>query len=194
MSVSVQQIIVGNFAYGNPASLGEPLGLWAGEANVTGDGTGGHVQVGFEPQNPTATPTLPDQRREYIYFVDGIGFASNGEPGLITAHIPMHMARSNVALARRFHWHKSTTSANQGNGTFVPTEDLVGAHTSRMPVFWDTQELASSNDIIVEIFASINTNAVVYRYRCYGRYYDRQLLANRSFGRLVAPPPVAPFG
>jgi len=30
-------------------------------------------------------------------------------------------------------------------------------------------------------------------FSCYGPYYDRQILANRGFGRLVSPPAISQF-
>ena len=38
--------------YGNPGSLGEPLGLWSGDANVLGDATGGDIAAYLECRSP----------------------------------------------------------------------------------------------------------------------------------------------
>lgn len=193
MSIAVN-IVAGNFGYGNPASLGEPLGLWSGEADVTGDASGGFVQVSFQPQNPTLTPTLIDQRREFCYFIDGAGIQSSVDPGNMSVHVFMHMARSNAALdIRPFHAISFPALAN--GQQFNPSGDLLTEAIKRMPIFWDTQELASTAQIansIMFLQLENNVNLAVSRFRAYGRYYDRQVVTNRSFGRLISPPPVAP--
>lgn len=191
MTLAVQ-IVVGNFPYGNPASLGEPLGLWMGDANVTGDATGGFLAINFVPQNPTDTPTLADQRRQYIYFCDGLQLVSAADPGNVEGRVNTHWARSNSALLDRFE-DDVVRDMLAVRGIFVPDGSLISRQAHRMPIFWDTEELVSGTNGLCSVFAENNLNANLYRARCYGRYYDRQLLSNRSFGRLVSPPPVAPL-
>lgn len=191
MTISVF-IIAGNFPYGNPGSLGEPLGLWVGEADVTGDASGGFIEVAFEPQNPTETPLLPDQRRQYVYFVDGVSMQANSDPGNFWVSIDMHMARSNIALAERFRYRVAVDTLAAG-GSFVPSRPMLDSHVPRIPIFWDPQELAAGSDIIVNLRAEVNTLATIYNMRAYGRYYDRQVLSNRAFGRLISPVAISQF-
>lgn len=182
----VGRVVVGNFPYGNPGSLGEPLGIWTGEQDLTGDASGGFVVASFIPQNPTDTPTLPDQRRQYVYFVDGVGISANTDPGNLGVDIFAHWARSNSALTNRF-THQLHRDAITDGSTFAPSGPLMQDYMRRTPIFWDTQELAANSDIIVTLHAQTNTLATVYQARCYGRYYDRQVLSNRAFGRLISP-------
>lgn len=190
------RVVLGNIAYGNPASLGEPLGLWTGQALVTGDATGGSVTLIFITQNPTDTPTLNDQRREFCWFIDNVSIrATPADPGNVSCQVLSHFARSNVVLPIPFGTAVSRTV--QGDGLdFIPTGPLLEPQTLRQPLFWDTQELADASgptQNLIVLRAQLNVLANTYAFRAYGRYYDRQVLANRSFGRLIAPPPVAPF-
>lgn len=193
MSIVVR-IVVGNFAYGNPASLGEPLGLWQGQALVTGDATLGRIDVDFVPQNPTDTPTLDDQRRQYVYFVDGISGVTDpaADPGTVEATISTHFARANALIAG-FQSVVARDMLSTGR-TFAPIGDLMPPGGNRIPIFWDTQELGGTLNAIVTVVFSANILALTYTVGAYGRYYDRQVLSNRSFGRLISPPPLAPFG
>ncbi len=195
MAISVR-IVVANTAYGNPASLGEPLGIWSGQVDVTGDASGGTVTVIFVPQNPSDTPTLNDQRREFVYFLDNVSFRIGaGDPGNVSCQVISHFARSNVALGNPFATAVSSPTLTDG-AEFMPSGPLVDPQTLRQPLFWGSQALADSASAIqnmVVLRAENNVLATIYVFRAYGRYYDRQVVANRSFGRLIAPPPVAPF-
>jgi len=184
-------IIVGVFPYGNPGSLGEPLGLFTGAAAVTGDATGGFVRVRFAPQNPTDTPLLADQRRQYVYFLDGYRITGSVD-GVHSVSITCHWARSNSALATPFTHKIARASVDDGINLFYGP-DLMSDRMTRTPIFWDTQELAGAGNGIVDLAAETNTNAANYRFECYGRYYDRQILSNRSFGRLISPSAVSQF-
>jgi len=188
------RVVAGIFAYGNPASVGEPLGLFHGQAQLTGDVTGTQVSVSFELQNPSLTPTLSDQRREYVLFIDGVEMTSDADAGNWSVRGAMHLARSNVALAPVQMRRAGTVMVDNGSSVFIPDEVLWPAEWQRMPIFWDTQELAVGQQDFLTLQFENNVNNQVYDFACYGRYYDRQLLSNRSFGRLVSPPPVAPFG
>jgi len=187
-------VVVGEFAYGNPGSLGEPLGLWGGQAEVTGDATGGFVLLNFVPRNPVDTPTLVDARRQYVYFVDGLQITTNTTPGNVEARIRMHMARSNQALTPPFEHVVIRTSLQSETNFFGPSAPLMDDYMTRTPIFWDTQELASTESDLVILNAQTNTNLTLYNFKAYGRYYDRQILSNRAFGRLIAPPAVSQFG
>ena len=119
MSVSAR-IVAGNFPYGNPGSVGEPLGVWLAHGVITGDATGGTAELRFVPQNPTDTPTLQDQRREYVYFVDGMRATADGDPGNWSSRIVMHMARSNSTFTPPFEHIRHGTTITDGF-TFGPS-------------------------------------------------------------------------
>lgn len=192
MTIQVD-VVVALVPYGNPASLGEPLGLWIGEANVAGDASGGFLEVRFVPQNPATTPTLSDHRRRHVFFVDGLQIQSSLDSGNFAGRIICHWARANVTLGDRF-FHAVVRIPLAVQAVFRPDGPLMEDWMTRTPVFWDTQELAAGAPGICDLSAENNVNTATYVARAYGRYYDRQLLSNRSFGRLVSPPPVAPFG
>jgi len=181
-------VIVGEFAYGNPESVGEPLGLWGVQSDVTGDASGGFLQVSCRPQNPTDTPTLDDRRRQYVYFLDYATIFANTEPGPLTAEVRMHFARSNAAITPPIRAVVTRDALQGQTNLFSPDAPLLPPNVERWPIFWDTQELAAGDDNIVILSALINTLATIYRVRAFGRYYDRQILSNRAFGRLVAEP------
>lgn len=186
------EVVVGHFPYGNPGSVGEPLGIWAGESNVTGDATGGAVDVDFEPQNPALTPTLADQRRQYVYFIDDAMIIVDSNPGQLSAQVSPHWARANSAIGARFRGVISRDALTTDGNLFAPIGLLV-PDSSRTPIFWDTQELAGANNQIVRLTAENNVLAADYEFRAWGRYYDRQVLSNRAFGRLISPVAVSQF-
>jgi len=183
----VVTVNAGLFPYGNPASLGEPLGIWTGEANVTGDASGGFIQVSFA----AAVAPLPDERRQYIFFCDGLSLSATTDPGSISGAILTHWARANSALGDRFRHQISRPSLNAGGG-FFPQGPLMETYMTRMPIFFDEVSIGVSEVRLIQLNAETNTLATVYLARAYGRYYDRQILSNRSFGRLISPPPIAP--
>ncbi len=186
-------IVVLQVPYGNPGSLGEPLGLWTGRATVVGDASGGDVQLRFVPQNPTTTPTLDDQRLQYVWFIDAAGIVTTaGAVGNLSARIQTHWARPNSALPNPLDMARVNGPLFDGLTT-VPTEPLIPAAWQRIPIFWDTQELLSGNNVLVHLQAQTNTLNANYTFSAYGRYYDRQILSNRGFGRLISPPAVSQF-
>jgi len=178
--------------YGNPGSIGEPLGIWAGEANVLGDASGGRIQVVFRPAEPAGSPTLDDQRRQYVWFTDGAQVLANTDMGDVSTQVFTHWARANSALGARF-GHVKVVASRTNGVVFVPSEDLLNDRVPRMPQFWDSQELAVGGVALLQLQVTINTDTQNYEFRCYGRYYDKQLLTNRAFGRLVMPVGVSQF-
>lgn len=179
--------------YGNPGSLGEPLGIFSGSAAVGGDATGGFTRVTFVPQNPADTPLLADQREAYVFFLDGATFHDgSGTPGVGSIEVFTHWARPNVALAVPAQWQVAFQTADNA-GQFKPTGTLLPAAVSRLPIFWDSQELGQANNQIVRLTLEANVNNNESEWSCYGRYYDKQVLSNRAFGRLVAPEAVSQF-
>lgn len=193
MSVT-NTVVVGEQAYGNPGSVGEPLGLWVGTADQTGDASGGIVQLSFVPQNPADTPTLTDRRRQYVYFIDGATMFVNSDPGVLMAEVQMHTFRPNAAIGPPIRMPIARNALQGSTNQFSPDGDLLPAGSNRWPIFWDSQELASTNNIIVVLVALTNTDTSIYRSRAWGRFYDRQVLSNRAFGRLISPEAVSQFG
>ena len=185
-------VVVLQVPYGNPGSLGEPLGLWTGRALVVGDGSGGDVELRFLPQNPGTTPTLPDQRLQYVWFLDGAGIHADLTPGNVSVGLATHWARSNSALDSPLSMVVVRDTQTDGL-RFAPIDDLVPEAWKRVPIFWDTQELVSGSSVLVHLQAQTNTNTANYTFSAYGRYYDKQILSNRSFGRLISPPAVSQF-
>ena len=189
-------VVVLNQPYGNPGSLGEPLGVFSGAAPVGGDATGGFTRVTFVPQNPTDTPTLPDQRRQYVWFLDGASIHGGpGDPSIYAVEVFTHWARANAALAVPAVYQKAMDTFAAA-AQHMPREQMIPAAVSRLPIFWDTQELAGSlalANAICRLTIVNNVNNDESEFSCYGRYYDRQILANRGFGRLVQPPAISQF-
>ena len=179
--------------YGNPGSFGEPLGIFSGVASVAGDATGGHSSVTFVPQNPTTTPTLEDQRRAYVFFLDGATIHDGpATPVSMSAEVFTHWARPNVAIAIPAQYNR-IAGVTIAAGQFKPTFPLIELQVSRLPIFWDSQELAGTANQIVRLILGNNINSNEAEFSCYGRYYDKQVLSNRAFGRLIAPEAVSQF-
>ncbi len=180
-------------AYGNPGSLGEPLGLWLGEAQLTGDATGGFVALAFEPQLPPRTPI--DARRQFVYFTDGVDLQvlAPEDAGNVSCEYFAHWARANAALNFRFH-PRMASRLTLVNGVWSPATPLYEEFIHRFPQFWDTHELGDSPlHALVNFRVENNINLRVYDFRAYGRYYDKQILGNRGFGRLIAPAAISQF-
>lgn len=186
-------VTVRETSYGNPSSVGEPLGLWNGEVEITGDASGGFVTVQFQPNTPTNSPTIPDKRRQYLYFTDGVIGRANTDPGIISARCRMHNARGNTAITPPYETMIARASVRAETNLFAPNGSLLDRFQDRMPQFWDTQELADNNDDLVIVTWFTNTLNTLYNAKVSGRYYDRQVVSNRSFGRLIAPAPIAPL-
>lgn len=192
MAISVV-IITANFPLGNPGSLGEPLGQVVGEAEVTGDASGGAVTVTFNPQNPTDTPTLDDQRREHVYFIDALDVVATSNPGNASIQAFSHGDRSNTALLSRHRYTTVVDFLDNGSGLFLPDRPIWPIERQRAPFFWQPQELAVGANQWVEFKFGVNTLNTTYLCRLIGRFYDRQILGNRGFGRLISPPSVSQF-
>jgi len=191
MSIS-NDIVVLQAPYGNPGSLGEPLGIWTGKSTVVGDASGGHVQVRFVPQNPTTTPTLDDQREQYVWFVTAAGIIGGSQPGNLLSRIQPHWARSNAALSPPVDYGIVVDSLEAGTG-FFPGIPLIPLEWQRIPIFWAPRELAAGNNVLVDLVAETNTLAANYTFSAHGQYYDKQILGNRGFGRLIAHPAISQF-
>jgi len=187
-------VVVLNQPYGNPGSLGEPLGHFSGLAPLAGDATGGFTRVTFVPQNPTDTPTLADHRRQYVWFVDGIGIHDGAaSPGFFTVEVETHWASPVGAAFAEPNFSATLAAADGGAGQFHPRGILLPDNISRFPIFWDAQALGGVDNTIVRLTLETNVDNNEGIAQVHGRYYDRQILANRALGRLTAPPAVSQF-
>ena len=191
MSV-IATVITANFPLGNPGSVGEPLGQVVGEADVTGDATGGTVILTFNPQNPTDTPGLSDQRREHIYFIDDLNLVCTADPGFVSAQAFSHGDRANTALATRHRYTRVSDYLSNGS-LFLPEDPLWSPELARAPFFWRPQELLGGFNTWIQFQCTANVDAATYVFRLIGRYYDKSVLANRGFGRLISPEAVSQF-
>lgn len=192
MSIS-NFITVLQVPYGNPGSLGEPLGIWTGRSSVTGDASGGFLQIIFVPQNTVTTPTLDDQRLQYVWFLDAAGIISDAAgAGNMMSRLQTHWARPNSALTNPLDMMKVVDSLSDGQNN-APVEPLVPSAWQRTPIFFDTQELAAGSITLVELQIENNVDLSNNTFSAYGRYYDKQILGNRGFGRLISPPAVSQF-
>lgn len=191
MSIA-NDIVVLQVPYGNPGSLGEPLGIWTGKATVVGDASGGDIETRFVPQNPSTTPTLDDQREQYVWFVDGAGVLADATPGNVGVRINPHWARSNAALTPPVDYAIVVATLTDGL-VFAAAVPLIRPEWQRIPIFWAPRELAAGNSVLVHLQAQTNTLAVNYTFSVHGRYYDKQILGNRGFGRLISPAAVSQF-
>jgi len=180
--------------YGNPGSVGEPLGLLVGTVVIVGDASGGFVQVTWVVQNPTNNPTLQDQRLQYVFFVDDIRSTVDAAgTGNIEALVFSHMDRANSALGPPFTHREVNGSVNGAAGVRTNTNPWLQGLTSRLPIFWAPRELADNLGNIAEVNFGTNVDMANYRIEIMGRYYDKQVLSNRAFGRLIAPEAVSQF-
>jgi len=185
-------IVVLQVPYGNPGSVGEPLGLWTGKATVVGDASGGFVAIAFVPQNPADTPTLDDQRRQFVWFIDGAGVTADVQPGNLSSLMEAHWDRSNAALTPPFSQGVTGDSLDDGLG-FQASIPLVPIEWTRVPIFWAPAELGSTARNLIVLRAQTNTLNTNYTFTAYGRYYDKSILSNRAFGRLVSPVAMSQF-
>jgi hypothetical protein len=185
-------IVVLQVPYGNPGSVGEPLGIWTGKATVVGDASGGDIETRFVPQNPTTTPTLDDQREQYVWFIDAAGVLADGVLGNVGARIQPHWARSNAALNPPVDYAVVVPTLTDGL-ILAAAVPLIRPEWQRVPIFWTPENIASGNSVLVHLQAQTNTLAVNYTFSAHGRYYDRQILSNRAFGRLISPVAMSQF-
>lgn len=192
MAIGVTVVVL-NVPYGNPGSIGEPLGIWTGKATVVGDASGGSVECRFVPQNPTTTPLLDDQRLQYVWFLDAVGiFTAPADAGNISARLQTHWARPNSALVGPLDVAIVLDTIFDGV-LFGPIRNLVPKEWARIPIFWDTQELLTGGLALAQLSVQNNVLANNYTFSVSGRYYDKQILSNRAFGRLISPPAISQF-
>lgn len=179
---------------GNPGSVGEPLGHLVGTVVVVGDASGGFLQVGWVVQNPTNNPTLPDQRLGNLFFIDDVRTTVNQNPGNADLNIFTHGDRPNVALGPPFTHREVNDFIVGANGVFSNAGPwLPNGATSRLPIFWNPRELADNIGNIAEVNFQTNVDLASYRVEIFGRYYDKSVLSNRAYGRLISPVALSQF-
>lgn len=193
MAIDVNVVVLEQ-PYGNPGSFGEPLGIYSGAADLAGDATGGTIQLAFVPRNPFTTAGLPDARREFVYFTDGVSLRilDSIGPGSIRAEYRTHWARANAAIGNNSRHIISSTPINI-DGEWTSRDPLYHDYIARFPQFWSSDNLGGQDIDLVFFRIEINENGATYELRCWGRYYDKQILANRAFGRLIQPPAITQF-
>jgi len=192
VSVAPGNVNVAEFPYGNPGSVGEPLGMWFGEQDITGDATGGTVIGSFMVQNLIDNPTLIDHRNRYVYFVDALDAVVTADGGFWSTQVFTHNARANVAIATR-HRHVAAGDLVNNGSVFVPDQKMWGPDLRQEPFFWEPQELIGAFNTWIQFQFSTNVNAATYALRCKGRYYDRAILTQRGLARLIQPAAVTQF-
>lgn len=179
--------------YGNPGSSGEPLGLVLGSAALVGDASGGVVQLVWRVQNIQDSPTLPDFRRRYLFFIDAMRMTANGDPGNWSVQLATHVARPNGTITPSVDIFEGGSTITDGL-TFVPSRPVLDQKISHFPIFWDSQEFVAAASLTVALMQfQTNTLNVTYNFRVYGRYYDQVVTGQRGFGRLIQPAAISQF-
>jgi len=167
--------------------------MWVGVAGVAGDATAGFTRVTFVPQNPATTPTLDDHRRVYMWMLDGVSINDGAvDPLSCSVEIFNHWA-SPGGFAAAGVWYQKTVDMSETGGQFKPLTSLVDPEVARMPIFWDNAAIPFTPAEIVRLTLQRNTDNNEATFIAWGRYYDRQVLANRAFGRLVQPAAISQF-
>lgn len=167
---------VGLFGVGSHARVGDPLGIWGGQADITGDASGGHLEHGF---------MAPDgSERRHVYVVDYASVSTGGgaDPGNCEFGIRFHHELANVTLDDIKHTVVDTLLA----GTIrVAAIGLEESFLRSWPIYW-RRDLGQSDVEQEFTFMRLETNVnlQVVRYRAGGRFFDARVLSSRDFWEL----------
>lgn len=152
------------------------MGIFVGRANVTGDASGGFVELSFA-RPPTAVA-------RHVYFVEGVMFFHNTDPGNLSLVLHPHWPLPNIALdSGAFSVVVDTLS---DGSSFHAASPLATDMIRRTPLF--NQNIGDVSATALQ-FAVVqyqtNTNTQVAQIAIWGRYYDRAILDSRDFGSLL---------
>lgn len=170
---------IGFFAAGMPTRLGEPLGVFGGEANLTGDASGSTLEHGF------MIPAGDEQRM--VLVVDWAQTETDTaavSPGDLRVAILHHHELANVTLENT----RATSFAVRQPGNIFTYELSPFPQWARaMPVWWRRDLGGTDGERMFVRFTLNNINLQVYRFRIGGRFFDARILASPDWHRLVFP-------
>ena len=162
---------------GHPLKLADPMGVWTGEANVTGDASGGVIGHSF------VVPT--DAERRFVFTIDWVTMVTDTavDPGNALIVVHQHHELANVTLddERRAIVDTLLTAAN-----FTAQFHLLTDWLSRHPIWWrrDFGGTQAERRLLQLVFGT-NNNTQIIQPRAGGRFFDARILASPDFARLL---------
>jgi len=159
------------------ASLIDPVAIWSGEANVTGDASGDPLEHSFQ---------IPDgDQRKFVLVIDSIsGITSTAvDPGNWRVEVQHRHELANIALDNS-RFISGLTRSTSGNQVIESTSNLT-AWLRSYPIWW--RRLFANVDAeraFLTVGFTTNNNTQVYQIRAMGRAFDARILASPVFWEL----------
>lgn len=161
---------------GMNARLGTPEAIFGGEANATGDATGGVIIHGF------VLPT--GLELDYVLVVDTVSFETDtavGTPDRGRVSIVHHHELANQTLENT----RTTFVELLGSGTtFLIDGAALTKWLRAFPIWWRRDLGGTQGERLISRLSADNIDLQVYRFRIMGRVYDARVLASPDFWRL----------
>jgi len=160
---------------GVPARLADPLGVWGGEASITGDAGAGSLGHRFTVN--------PGDERRFVFLIDNVvalkDTATAG--GDILVRVQHHHELANQTLSNE----RFTVGATRVVGTHVFTSSEIDRWLKLWPVWWrrDFGGTVAEREL-VRVTWGTNVNGDVHSIRAFGRFYDARILSSRDFWTL----------
>jgi len=166
---------IGLFAVGVPARMADPLGVWSGEAQVTGDAGGGTLGHRF------TVPSGGEQR--FVFVIDHVMTSKDSATagGDILIRVQHHHELANQTLDNS----RLTVGPTRVVATHVFQASDVDRWLKTYPVWWrrDFGGTVAEREL-VRITWGTNVDGDVHEIRASGRFYDARILASRDFWTL----------
>lgn len=175
MSVGTFSAVI-EIAVGAPLSLADPLGIWSGEANVTGDLTGGIIEHGFMADD--------GNQLKYVYLTDWLSLLTDTtvDPGEAFARIVHHHELANITLDNnRF----TTVPTRQSRTNRIAEMHTLTEWLHAAPVYWRRETAnVDAQRMIVALGFLTNNNGQISQPRAGGRFWDARILSSPAFWRV----------
>lgn len=175
MAVSVD-VEVAEIPAGIPARLADPVGIWTGQADVTGDATGTFVALAWDVD---ATST-----RRFVYVIDTMSVTATTASDVgncrVTVRNRMALANVNLDATREAVVDFAVADGDRQVADFHLLKDFMRS----FPIFWQRD---FGGVQIVRTVIQNNIDTVVYTFRIGGRFWDARILGSRDFQALWRP-------
>ena len=162
---------------GGSTRLADPVAVFSGEADLTGDASGGNLSHTFQ--------ATPGQERKYVYLIDW-------------ATVHTNLTTAGALAIRVFHHHElaNITLDNRRVAAFETLQTALGfqhdeagklAFLNAFPVWWrrdfggtDFERAIISQTLEANVDGSLN------QFRVGGRVFDARILSSPDFWHLFA--------
>lgn len=166
---------VAEIGVGGSSRLAEPVAIFSGEADVTGDATAGNLAHTF-------TIRAGNERR-YVYLIDYASFHTNlTTAGAKNLRIFQHHELANIALDGRRVAAWETFQSGLG---FQHEEQGLWDFLHAFPIWWKRDFGGTDLErALLETRVEANVDTSINTFRIAGRVFDARILASPDFWHL----------